>query len=266
MAVTVLIGQLPEFPNALATLGSVNRPIPYGPTVVLEYAEKFTGLVVPSTVGTAAMHARFLNQLGIPVASAVTAGVLVSVGGLVVQILIFVPCLLLTGPQLSLGSISASSIGWLIVIAAVGVGLLVTIVYVVPRLRTMIVPRVKQAVSDVTDVLRSPSKAVRILVGNFAAQLLYAICLGTALAAFDMSISLPALLVVNTASSLFAGLMPVPGGIGVAEASLAAGLIAYGVPPSIAGAAALLQRIATFYLPPIWGWGAFRWLSKRDYI
>ena len=60
--------------------------------------------------------------------------------------------------------------------------------------------------------------------------------------------------------------MPVPGGIGVAEASLAAGLMAYGVPPTIAGAAALTQRLVTFYLPPIWGWVAFRWLSKHEYL
>ena len=71
---------------------------------------------------------------------------------------------------------------------------------------------------------------------------------------------------INTASSLFAGVMPVPGGIGVAEASLAAGMIAYGVPSSVAGAAALADRLVTFYLPPIWGWVAFRWLTKKEFI
>jgi uncharacterized membrane protein YbhN (UPF0104 family) len=157
-------------------------------------------------------------------------------------------------------------VGIALLIGVVAVGAIMTLVWVVPRLRAMIVPRVKQAVGDVVAVLRTPAKALRILGGNCGSQLIYATTLGLSLAAFGTEISFPALIVVNTAASLFAGLMPVPGGIGVAEAALAAGLIAYGVPSATAGAAALVHRLATFYLPPIWGWFAFRWLTKKEYL
>ena len=101
----------------------------YGPTVLLQLAQKFTGLVVPSTVGITAMNARYLNLQGVPVATAITAGVLVSIGGLITQLLTFVVCVLLTGPDLDLGSIDASDVGKVVLLGAVVVGALVTLVF-----------------------------------------------------------------------------------------------------------------------------------------
>ena len=60
--------------------------------------------------------------------------------------------------------------------------------------------------------------------------------------------------------------MPVPGGIGAAEASLSAGLIAVGVDQSAALAIAITQRLCTFYLAPIWGYVSLRWLTRKGYI
>jgi len=65
---------------------------------------------------------------------------------------------------------------------------------------------------------------------------------------------------------ILSGLVPVPGGIGAAEASIAAGLIAMGVDESTAFAVAVTQRLSTFYLPPIWGYVSLRWLSRRGYL
>jgi uncharacterized protein (TIRG00374 family) len=59
---------------------------------------------------------------------------------------------------------------------------------------------------------------------------------------------------------------PIPGGIGVAEAGLTAGFVAVGVPNATAFAAALTYRLISYYLPPIWGFFAFRWLQRRRYL
>ena len=53
--------------------------------------------------------------------------------------------------------------------------------------------------------------------------------------------------------SLFAGLLPIPGGIGVSEAGLTLGLTAIGIDNETAFAIALAYRVASFYLPPVWG-------------
>jgi uncharacterized protein (TIRG00374 family) len=63
--------------------------------------------------------------------------------------------------------------------------------------------------------------------------------------------------------ALFAGLMPVPGGVGVTEAALTAGFTAMGVDSATAMAAALSYRLVTFYLPPCLGYFALRSLRTQ---
>jgi uncharacterized protein (TIRG00374 family) len=60
--------------------------------------------------------------------------------------------------------------------------------------------------------------------------------------------------------------IPVPGGIGVSEGALVVGLTGIGVSQDVAFAAVISYRVATFYLPPVWGWLAMRWMEKRSYI
>ena len=93
---------------------------------------------------------------------------------------------------------------------------------------------------------------------------LQAIILGLCLKAFGQSASLASLILVNTFVSLFAGFMPVPGGVGVAEAGFTAGLIAIGVPDAAATSTALAFRLVTFYLPPLWCTFAMRWLKQQS--
>ena len=54
--------------------------------------------------------------------------------------------------------------------------------------------------------------------------------------------------------------------MGVSEAALTAGLVALGVPNAAAMSTAIAYRMATFYLPPIWGSVATRWLKRHSYL
>ena len=66
--------------------------------------------------------------------------------------------------------------------------------------------------------------------------------------------------------TLFAGFMPVPGGVGVAEAVYAAALAGLGIPTAAATSIAITYRLITFYLPPVWGAVAMRWMRKHSYL
>jgi uncharacterized protein (TIRG00374 family) len=90
--------------------------------------------------------------------------------------------------------------------------------------------------------------------------------LAISLRAYGVEAPIMSLLVINVAVALLGGLMPVPGGIGVAEAGYTAGLVAIGVPEATAFAAAITTRLCTFYLPPIWGYFAMRWLRRNEYL
>jgi glycosyltransferase 2 family protein len=39
-----------------------------------------------------------------------------------------------------------------------------------------------------------------------------------------------------------------------------------GMPEGVAFAAALMFRMATFYVPPAWGMVAFRWLERNKHL
>jgi uncharacterized membrane protein YbhN (UPF0104 family) len=54
--------------------------------------------------------------------------------------------------------------------------------------------------------------------------------------------------------------------MGVTEAGFTVGLQAIGVPSAIAVSTAITYRLVTFYLPPIWGAAAMRWLRRREYV
>jgi hypothetical protein len=73
---------------------------------------------------------------------------------------------------------------------------------------------------------------------------------------------------VNTFAGLIGGAVPVPvpGGLGVVEAGLIAGLSAVGIPQDQAVAAVLIQRFFTSYLPPVWGWATLAWMRRREYV
>jgi uncharacterized protein (TIRG00374 family) len=97
-------------------------------------------------------------------------------------------------------------------------------------------------------------------------ELTYALALGATCLAYGAHLNLAELVFVNTAAAVLSSVIPVPGGIGAAEAALAAGLIAVGVDHSTAFAVAITQRLCTFYLPPIWGYVSLRWLSHHGYV
>jgi uncharacterized protein (TIRG00374 family) len=135
----------------------------------------------------------------------------------------------------------------------------------VPRYRAMLRSQASSAMTALR-VLRSPPKVGMIFAGNLGAQLLQAIILGLCLRSFGHHAIMAELLLVNTVASLFAGFMPVPGGMGVAEAAYTAGLVALGVPNAPAMSTAIAFRVVTYYLPPAWGAIAMRWLRQHSYL
>ncbi len=115
-------------------------------------------------------------------------------------------------------------------------------------------------------ILEDPKSAVVALGGALGTQILYGAGFAMCVLAVGGSISLGEAIFINVAVSLFAGLMPVPGGIGVAEAGMTAGLAAVGVDSDVALSAVLVYRLVSYYLPPLWGYMSLRWLERHDYM
>jgi uncharacterized membrane protein YbhN (UPF0104 family) len=264
----LLLSPVVQVGEAISTMGASPRPLRLGPVLLFQYSIQFIALAVPSSAGRIALEIRFFQRIGVAPTGAVAVGVIDSVCGFVVQIL------LILGITLSgLGSLNLSTdegsgrsfSGKLLLLGAVLLGLAVIVALAVPRIRAIVRGRVAD-LAVALRVLRSPSNVARIFLGNLGAQVLLAVILGVALRAFGQHEKLADLILVNTFVTLFAGFMPVPGGMGVAEAAYTAGLVAIGVPDTTALSTTLIYRLVTFYLPPLWGAPAMRWLRRHSYL
>ena len=139
----------------------------------------------------------------------------------------------------------------------------------IPKLRAIVVGKaaeVKRDIGDSLGVFRSPTKVAMIFGGNLGAVLLYALVLGLCVHAFGHHLAFADLVLTYTVVTIFAGFMPVPGGMGVAEAGYTAVLVAMGLPHTAALSTAMTFRLATYYLPPIWGGFAMGWLRRHEYV
>ncbi len=275
---------------AFSTIGASMARLRYIPVLMLQYAIQFIALTLPSTAARLALSVRFFQRFGVPPGTAISMGVIDSVSGFVVQVVLLLVILLSGLPGIttpirgssttdtsstdtsSTDTSSLSLIGLMLLLVVVGA----VVTAIVPRLRHRVlgrIPQIRATLREQLDtarsgleVLRHPAKVATMLFGNLTAQVIEAVILGVCLYAFGETAHLSQLILINTAVSLFAGLMPVPGGMGVAEAGYTAGLQAIGIDSSVAMSTAIAFRMVTFYLPPLWGSVAMRWLRRHQYV
>jgi glycosyltransferase 2 family protein len=267
LAFGLVLAQLPRIPSAVSTMGSIARPLPLGPLTTLQFAICYVNLAIPSTAARVAINIRFFQRFGVDATTAVSAGVIDSVSGFVVQISLFLLLFFWSDVDLSL-SLDPDDLSGLATIALIAIGaivVLVVLVIAVPSWRHRALDMLRRA-RTAAAVLRSPVKLLQLFGGNVLNQILFAVALSACVRAFHAEVPLTTLVLINTVVSLFAGLLPVPGGMGVTEAGLTLGLTSAGLPNEIAFAAAIAYRFCSFYLPPIWGFFCYRWLVQRRYL
>lgn len=249
----LVISPTVQVAETFSTLGASLLPLRFGPVLLLQFSIRFIALAVPSSAARIALSVRFLQRSGASTAEAIAIGAIDSVSGFVIQAAILAIVALANLVTLDLAILDLPDLdGRLLILGAGVIVILVVVAVFVPRLRRMVAPHLTGA-RDAARVLREPVKLLELFGGNLSAQLLLAVLLGLCLRAFGQQATMAELLVANTLTSLLSGILPVPGGIGVSEATTTTLLVAMGIPQSPALAATLTFRIITFYLPPAWG-------------
>ena len=267
IAAALLIGQTPRIADAFSTMGSTSQPLPLGPTTALQFAICYVNLAVPSSAGRIAVATRFFQRFGVPPAAALSAGAIDSVSEFMIKIVLFVLVFFTSDVDLDLSTDTSqlSGLATTVLIVLAALVLIGLIALLVPSLRARLSTWLHQA-REAAQVLRSPRKVLQLYGGNLLVQILFALTLGACVRAFGYQVPLSSLILINVVVSLFAGLLPVPGGVGVSEAGISLGLTRAGIPSETAFAVALTYRFVTFYLPPIWGLRCYRWLTDHRYL
>jgi len=266
----ILVAQLPRLTQALTTIGSVPIGLPFGPVYTMQLAMGYMNLALPSNLARMAVNIRFFQRQGLSPPIAIASGAIDSFVGTAVQALLLGILLIFSESTVALDlpapSGGTQTLIWILAGLVIGS---VLVLALVRRLRRLIVDQARRWWPDVRSALgalRASHKMALLVSGSVGTELLFAVALGLFARGFGYDISLAELLVINISVSLLASFVPVPGGVGVAEFGLTVGLTAAGMEPESAIAAVLLYRIATFYLPPLWGFFAMRWLQRNRYL
>jgi glycosyltransferase 2 family protein len=263
----LILAQLALVAGGVSLRGAVATPLPLWPCVVLQSALKVVNLTIPGSAGRVAFNVRFLQRMGAPTAEALSAGAVDDISETVVQVLIVVALLPLVDIDVDASELAGGASPGTLVLTILGVlAAVIVVVLAVPKLRAKVLPAIRPAFTNLWTVARTRRKRLELFGGNLGSELCYALCLGSVCLAYGVDLNLAQLLVVNVAASALSSLVPVPGGVGAEEAALTAGLVAMGVDESTAFAIALTHRFCTYYLPPIWGAFALRWLGRKGYV
>lgn len=263
----LVLSQLTNVAETVSMKGVVSQPLPFGPTMQFQYASSYVGLAVPSDAGRVAMTIRYLQKLGVPTRIAMGQGPFTTVFGYVIDFFLLLVTVWIVGAEIDLPD-DADFSGFITLVIVLG-GLVVVgiaTVLIVPKLRRRIVPEVTATLRELRGALVDPSRAAKLFGGIVARKMLFALTMASILTAYGEPLPLATVVFVNTAVSWFAGVFPVPGGIGVAEAGFVVGLTAFGVPEPVALATALTHRLFTTYLPPVVGFFTMRRLERDGYL
>ncbi len=265
LAQGALLGQ------GLALWGGVTTFIPFSVLMRSACAMSFADLMggpVASTAAAASLH----RQHGFSPTHAYSSALLTSVAGVAVSLLLGIGFLPVAAGELHLGAVGAAgsdtALLQVLLLLVVAAGLVGGLAFVVPRVRHAWAsrgrPQFSSAWANVYEVTAHVGPVVRLLAGPALTQIVLAAGLGWCLHAVGASANFSALMLVSCTASVLRGICPVPGGMGVAEATYISGLTLAGVPQDLAAGATLLFRACTTYVPALWCWAPFLRLSEED--
>jgi uncharacterized protein (TIRG00374 family) len=253
---------------ALSLSGSVPLRLPAWPTFLSQLAGSFANRVTPVSVGGMAVGIRFLQKAGVGPPVAVTGVGLVSLFGFVDHVTLTLVFALFAGQE-GYGDIHLPSDQTVLAVVA-AILVLSGIVFVLPVGRRLaldkLVPVLRRAVQGVEQVAANPAKLFTLVSGGMLVTLSYLFCLYFSLQAFGGGAGLATVGFVYLTGSAVAQAAPTPGGLGAVEAVLIAGLTAVGVDKEVAVPSVFLFRLATFWLPVLPGWLAFRHLTHHGML
>ena len=271
VALAFALAVSPVAAEAWALNSAVPGELPYGRCLALETSNTFTALVGGDTA-VFAIRVRFFQRQGYDAEAAVSSGAIATTASWTAKSLLFLISICFAAGNFHAPSSSGGrqTALWIVLAVVLAAGVAIAVITLVPRLRRLASRRVRPHLvniwAHVKAIAAEPRKIVYILTGSVLAQLLVAMALGASLHAVGQQASIATILVVITMASIVGGAVPVPGGLGVVEAGLIAGLTSAGIPQDQAVAAVFIQRLFTSYLPPIWGWATLTWMRRREYL
>ncbi len=164
-------------------IGGVREHLPFVPTLQVSLASSFVNRVTPANVGGMALNVRYMQKAGIPPAEAVTGvGLNVVAGGIVhVGLLVVFFAWARQGDAAGFSVPGGSKLLVAIPVVLAVVGLALATRRGRGFARARVVPSVRQSLTSIASVARSPVRLGALFGGSFGVTLAYITALACAL-------------------------------------------------------------------------------------
>jgi uncharacterized protein (TIRG00374 family) len=267
IVIALVVATITLVSDAFSLMAAVAVPVPLEPSVQLQSSIKFIQLAIGGAAGRMATNVAFLRKFGVSATDSVTQGGVDSLSGFLIQSVILIAAILFGDVHLKPDD-TTIDIDWALVLGLLLFAVVVSVLMLrfVPAIRKRVIPPAQQMWGGLRDLGTDPSRLVQLFGANLASNLLFGLALWMTALAFGWTLPFMSVVVVYVVMALLGGLLPIPGGVGVSEAILTAGLVALGVDDSAAFAIAVTFRVLSAYLPPVWGWFSLHWLQKHEYL
>jgi uncharacterized protein (TIRG00374 family) len=249
---------------ALSYVALAHHPLRFGETALVEFAASGVNRVLPAGTGSIGIHALFLtrrNHSGAEAAAVVSMNNLI---GFAEHITLLLLLLALIGND--------GSIGWKFAIPNIAVWAFAVICIIIacgsaiPKIRGVVTGFWRKFAHSFAQYRKRPKRLFLALLAAIGVTLTNFVIFLIAAHAFHIDIGIAALFLAFTLGVLVGATLPTPGGLGGVEAGLVAGLVARGVDPTPALAAAIAFRLITYWLPLLVGTPAFFAARARKLI
>lgn len=260
---------------AMGMIGGVPDRVAFLPTVRAQVAAAFVDVLAPAGVAGMALNTRYMQKRGVEPAVAVAGVGVNAVGGFIGHILLLGGFILWAGTSTldsaTGGEQSVQLPGWQTFgLIALGVLVMIGLVFIVPPGRRFLVGRVRPLVGDALrglgQLARRPVKLMLVVGGSIVVTLGFTMAFVCTVQAFGGGVSVAQLGVAYLAAWAVAVFAPTPGGLGALEVALIAALGRLGMDTDAAVSSVLVFRTFTFWLPVFPGWITFNWLQRHGEI
>ncbi|MGB0100714.1 MAG: lysylphosphatidylglycerol synthase transmembrane domain-containing protein [Nocardioides sp.] len=262
----LVVAQATSVADSVSMMSAVTTRLPMWPLVQLQYAVKTVGLAISATAGRMALYTSFLRRYGEGPSVAAIATALDALAASLCNGLVVLLGFLLISNTPSIDLSGGNDLGQMVRVMLLIVIVSVLLVALVRPLRSKVVEGARASWTSLHVVTASPARSLLMFGSNLASLMITGIALLCMVNGLSPGIGYGEAVWVVAGAALFSALIPVPGNVGVAEAAITACLVAVGVPSGPAFAIAVTQRIATSYLPDVYGAWALRWLRHADYV
>lgn len=262
LAVASVASVMTFLASTICAIGSAGGPLPVRATLAAELAGTALNRLTPAGLGRAAVLARYYERTGRSRAQAATATAINVTAGAVVHTLALSVggVLLVRSSHLAITHREIVRVELLAAVLAVGLAIALT------RRASRWQQPLADAANQLLLVLRRPRSAAALFGGALGLNAAFVLALCAALLSVGVHHGLAATAVVYLAASAGANVSPLPGGLGVMEVALVAGLTRTGVAPAPAVAGVLVYRLLTYWLPVLPGLWSLRHLRRRGLL